>query len=108
MQSNILSVFNPPPQRELSSEETKDCIPCQVMSTMFSLGFGTYLLSGKPFEYSEKEKKRGITAEKFQQMSPKWWRTSLRTMGGSLIIFGLIRGSEGWLWNKKKPGTNEH
>lgn len=108
MQSNILSVFNPPAKRDLSDEEVQDCIPCQVMSTVFSLGFGSYLISGKPFEYSDKEAKRGITAEKFEKMNPQWWRNSLRAFGGSLIVFGLVRGSEKWLWNKQEPRKNEH
>ncbi|SCU92615.1 LANO_0E01530g1_1 [Lachancea nothofagi CBS 11611] len=100
MSSNILSVFNPPPTRELSEEETQDCVPCQVMSTVFSLGFGSYLASGKPFEYSEKERTKGISVEKFQKLNPKWWRTSLRGMGGLLVVFGIVRGTEKWLWNK--------
>ncbi|CEP62568.1 Dmo2p LALA0_S05e08526g [Lachancea lanzarotensis] len=99
MASNILSVFNPPPQRELTDEETKDCIPCQIMSTMFSLGFGGYLALGKPFEYSDKEKKRGISLEKFQELNPRWWRASLRGLGGALMVFGVVRGTEKWLWN---------
>lgn len=57
--SNILAVFNPPPQRELKKEETMDCVPCQVMSTMFSVGFGSYLASGKPFKYGKKDAKEG-------------------------------------------------
>ncbi|SCV99802.1 LAFE_0B02828g1_1 [Lachancea fermentati] len=102
MQSNILSVFNPPPERTLTEEETRDCIPCQIMSTMFSVGFGSYLLSGKAFQYSQKEKNKGISPQDFQKLNPAWWRYTLRTVGGCLIGFGFIRGSEGWLWNKNK------
>ncbi|EDO17072.1 hypothetical protein Kpol_530p42 [Vanderwaltozyma polyspora DSM 70294] len=102
MSSNILSVVNPPPQRDLDNEETKDCIPCQIMSTMFSIGFGAYLVSGKPFEYTEVERRRGVTMAEFEKRNPKWWKGSLRGLGGTLIILGFVRGTEGWLWNKEK------
>ncbi|KAG0676632.1 hypothetical protein C6P41_000360 [Kluyveromyces marxianus] len=102
MSSNITSLFNPPPQRELSENETKDCVPCQIMATLFSLGFGGYLASGKPFQYSEVEKKKGVTMEEFIKRNPKWWISSARAFGGALIAFGFVRGTEGWLWNKDK------
>lgn len=102
MSSNIISLFNPPPERDLPLEETQDCIPCQVMSTVVALGFGSYLLSGKAFEYSMNDKKKGISFEEFQRRNPKWWRYSLKSLGGSLVVLGLVRGSEGWLWNPEK------
>lgn len=102
MSSNILSVFNPSKQRDLSKEETMDCVPCQIMSSMFALGFGSYLASGKPFEYSEKEKARGVSLAEFERRNPMWWRGAMRGLGGSLVILGFIRGTEGWLWNKGK------
>lgn len=100
--SNILKVFNPPPQRELSNEETMDCLPCQIMSSVFSLGFGTYLLSGKPFQYSDYERQKRVTLKEFQKRNPAWWVNGLRGFGGFLILFGLVRGSEGLIWNKGK------
>ncbi|AGO11441.1 AaceriACR195Wp [[Ashbya] aceris (nom. inval.)] len=102
MVSNILSVFNPPPSRDLTQEETKDCLPCQLMSSAFALGFGSYLLSGRAFRYNEKDKAKGITLEEFNRYNPAWWRNSLRTFGGGLVLLGLVRGTEGWLWNTDK------
>ncbi|CAH01791.1 hypothetical protein KDRO_C02750 [Kluyveromyces lactis] len=102
MSSNITSLFNPPAQRDLTDEETRDCIPCQIMATAFSLGFGGYLASGKPFQYGEAEKKKGVTVEQFAKLNPKWWVSSARLFGGALIAFGIYRGTEGWLWNKEK------
>ncbi|SCU93652.1 LAMI_0E15126g1_1 [Lachancea mirantina] len=102
MVSNILSVFNPAPSRDLDESETRDCVPCQVMSTLFSLGFGSYLVSGKPFEYCEKDQKKGISLREFNRLNPQWWRITLRSAGGILLLFGLFRGTEGWLWNRGK------
>ncbi|QLG73417.1 hypothetical protein HG535_0E05010 [Zygotorulaspora mrakii] len=102
MSSNILAVFNPPPQRTLNHEETMDCVPCQVMSTMFAVGFGGYLAAGQPFKFSERERLKGLTLEEFQKRNPKWWVNGLRGFGGALVIFGLVRGTEGWLWNPRK------
>lgn len=102
MSSNIVSVFNPPPQRTLSTEETMDCVPCQVMATMFSIGFGGYLAAGQPFKYTDKERKKGISLQEFEKQNPKWWKNGIRGFGGALVIFGLFRGTEGWLWNKNK------
>ncbi|AMD21246.1 HEL034Wp [Eremothecium sinecaudum] len=100
--SNILSIINPPPPRDISNEEAGDCLPCQVMSTAFSLGFGAYLLSGRAFEYNAKDRAKGISPETFAKQNPKWWQYSVKGIGGSLIMLGLIRGTEGWLWNKSK------
>lgn len=102
MSSNILSVFNPPPERLLTKDETMDCIPCQVMSTLFSIGFGGYLASGQPFKYTEREQLKNITLGQFDKQNPKWWKNGGRAFGGALIMFGLVRGTEGWLWNKEK------
>ncbi|AQZ12091.1 YDL157C [Zygosaccharomyces parabailii] len=100
--SNIVDVFNPPPQRDLSEEETRDCLPCQVMSSLFTLGFGGYLAAGQPFKYTEKERKRGITVAEFEKRNPLWWRAGLRGFGSALVLFGFIRATEGWVWNKNK------
>ncbi|CDO93275.1 unnamed protein product [Kluyveromyces dobzhanskii CBS 2104] len=102
MSSNITSLFNPPPQRDLTDAETKDCVPCQIMATAFSLGFGAFLASGRPFQYGEAEKKKGVTVEEFAKLNPRWWISSARALGGALILFGVYRGSEGLLWNKDK------
>ncbi|CCH61775.1 hypothetical protein TBLA_0F02340 [Henningerozyma blattae CBS 6284] len=100
--SNILNVFNPPPERDLEKTATMDCVPCQIMATMFSIGFGSYLASGRATKYGKKEQAKGVTLQEFEKRNPKWWRSSLRGFGAGLIMFGLIRGSEGWLWNPRK------
>lgn len=102
MSSNIANLFNPPPERDLSVEETEDCLPCQVMATAFSIGFGSYLASGKPFQYGEIEKRKGITVEEFAKLNPKWWVNTIKSFGTVLIVFGIYRGTEGWLWNQQK------
>lgn len=100
--SNIVDVFNPRPTRELSQEETMDCLPCQVMSSLFGLGFGGYLASGQPFKFTDKERRQGITLAEFEKRNPQWWKVGLRGFGSVLIVFGIIRGTEGWIWNKEK------
>lgn len=100
--SNILNLFNPPPSRELTEEETRDCVPCQILSTIFGVGFGGYLASGYAFKYTEAEKKKGISLEQFNKVNPLWWKNSMRGLGSVLVIMGLVRGAEGWLWNKEK------
>lgn len=102
MSSNILDIFNPPPRRDLTDKETGDCLPCQVMSTVFSLGYGIYLLSGKATEHTDEKKLKGITIEQFEKQNPKWWRASLKTVGIGLIVLGLFRGTDGFLWNTDK------
>lgn len=102
MSSNIKDLFNPPPQRELSEEETRDCVPCQIMASTFALGFGGYLASGKPLQYGDAEKKKGVTIEEFGRLNPRWWVTTVRSFGAGLVLFGIYRGTEGWLWNKTK------
>ncbi|ODQ77573.1 hypothetical protein BABINDRAFT_9919 [Babjeviella inositovora NRRL Y-12698] len=49
MSSNILSVFNPPPSRDLTPEESKDCLPCQILGGCGALIGGTYLATGLVF-----------------------------------------------------------
>lgn len=100
--SNIIDVFNPPPNRRLEPEETMDCLPCQVMASTFALGFGGYLATGQAFKYTDKERKQGITLAEFEKRNPQWWKYSLRGLGSALIVFGIFRGTEGWIWNKDK------
>ncbi|CCE63767.1 hypothetical protein TPHA_0F02860 [Tetrapisispora phaffii CBS 4417] len=102
MSSNILAVFNPPPARDMDKSEYQDCLPCQIMSSFFAIGFGSYLASGKPFKYGEKERKAGMSLADFDKRNPKWWRGTMRGLGGSLVVLGVIRGTEGWMWNKDK------
>lgn len=94
--SNILSVFSPPPSRDLTGEETKDCLPCQVMATVSALGAGAWFASGKVFEDDLK-----LTKEESLKKNPIWWRNTIRSSGYLLIAFGIYRGTEGWLWNKE-------
>ncbi|KAL6940405.1 hypothetical protein ACO0QE_004305 [Hanseniaspora vineae] len=91
--SNIVNLINPPPSRDLTPEETKDCVPCTIMSTAFALGFGTYLLLGKATEYDAKL----ATLKEHDARNPKWWKTTLKVSGASLIIFGLWRGTDGYM-----------
>ncbi|CCD22356.1 Dmo2p NDAI_0A01980 [Naumovozyma dairenensis CBS 421] len=100
--SNILSVFNPPAERNFNEEENLDCLPCQVMNSFLAIGFGTYLASGRAITYSDKDKKKGVTLKEFERRNPLWWRNSIRSIGGGLLVYGVIRGSEGWIWNKDK------
>ncbi|CCC67962.1 hypothetical protein NCAS_0A14040 [Naumovozyma castellii] len=100
--SNILSVFNPPQQRDLDESETLDCLPCQVMNSMLALGFGSYLVSGRAFKYSTKDTKAGISLKQFEKSNPLWWKSSVKGFGAGLIVYGIVRGTEGWVWNKEK------
>lgn len=102
MPSNILSIFNPPETRDLSDQEVQDCLLCQIMSTTFSLGFGCYLISNMPFKYGDKERAQGISMKEFQIRNPKWWKYTLKGVGASLLILGIVRGTERWIWNRPK------
>lgn len=93
--SNIIKVFNPPESRDLSPEETEDCLPCQIMATFSALGAGAWFASGRVFHNDT------ITAEQNLKRNPIWWRTSIRTFGAVLILFGIYRGTEGVVWGKK-------
>lgn len=104
--SNILKVFNPPnpygtgEQNGNSPDKgnvDEDCIGCNAFSSLFSLVGGSYLLSGYPTRRSNSK----WTEQEYNKIHPKWWRTSLRSVGGLVVIFGLYRAVETYqLWKK--------
>lgn len=81
--SNILSVFNPPPARDLEDYET--CIPCTAMQSIVAILGGGYLTTNLPFQPSEKFK---------VQQNPLWWIRSVKVSGLMLIGFGIYRAKE--------------
>lgn len=87
--SNILKVFNPPESRDLTEEELKDCLPCQMMASFTGLVGGAYLASGKVFQ----GEKPGD--------NPRWWKSTVRASGVFMILYGVYRGGQGWLWDKQ-------
>ncbi len=87
--TNITEIFNPPPVREHTSEESLDCLPCQIMSSLGSLGAGYYLGSGLVYKGDADFHK-----------NPQWWRYSVKSAGVLLLAFGMYRGGQGWLWDK--------
>ncbi|ODV70812.1 uncharacterized protein CYBJADRAFT_173169 [Cyberlindnera jadinii NRRL Y-1542] len=93
--SNIVNVFNPPPSRDLTPEETKDCVPCQIMSTCFALAAGYWFASGRVFENDK------ISVEENLKKNPIWWRNAVKGFGVGLLGFGVVRGTEGILWGTK-------
>jgi hypothetical protein len=93
--SNILKVFNPPESRDLTPEETRDCVPCQIMATVTALGAGYWFASGQVFRDDS------ITPQENLKRNPIWWRNSVRIFGVGLLCFGIVRGTEGWIWAKE-------
>lgn len=82
--SNILSVFNPPPARDLPDV---DCLPCTAIQGAVSLFGGSFLVSGIPFRDS---KLNLIDIVKH----PLWWQRSVRGFGIGVIGFGVFRISQ--------------
>lgn len=100
--SNIAKIFNPPESRDLSPEETADCLPCQIMATFSSLGAGYWFASGQVFRDDT------ISAAENLRKNPMWWRNTIRTFGVGLLCFGVYRGTEGWVWGTKTDAALEH
>lgn len=76
--SNIVSVFNPPPSRDLAENEV-DCLGCTAVQSLVAFGGGAYLASSLPF----KDKHGKIDVVK----NPVWWQKSIR--GAGILVFGL-------------------
>ncbi|CAK7891985.1 hypothetical protein CAAN1_01S07998 [[Candida] anglica] len=83
--SNILSVFNPPPSRQLDTNEV-NCLPCTFIQSMFATGGGIYLNSNIPF--------KGTDGKVDFKKHPIWWQKSVRGIGILLIGLGAYRFGE--------------
>lgn len=55
--SNILDVIHPQTPHDITGEEAKDCIPCQVMGSITALLAGGYFSSGYLFKNDTDYKK---------------------------------------------------
>ncbi|EEQ41426.1 hypothetical protein EJF18_70039 [Clavispora lusitaniae] len=92
--SNILGAFNPPPARDLSSE---DCMACTAIQSMVCFGGGGYFLSPMPFR-----NKSGLVDLK---KHPVWFQRSVRGIGIGLIALGMFRlGEVGQIWYRRRSG----
>ncbi|CDK27084.1 unnamed protein product [Kuraishia capsulata CBS 1993] len=87
--SNLAKIFNPPESRDLSEEEVKDCIPCQVMASFAGVVGGAYFASGMAFKGANPE------------LNPLWWKNSIRIGGVGLIAMGIYRGGQGLFWPRR-------
>lgn len=76
--SNILSVFNPPPPRDLGDDEV-NCLGCTAVQSLVAFAGGGYLTSNLPF----KDKFGKVDLVK----NPIWWQKSIKGVG--ILIFGL-------------------
>ncbi|CCF56391.1 hypothetical protein KAFR_0B00930 [Kazachstania africana CBS 2517] len=85
--SNILKVFNPPSNDQ--QEKVADCLPCDIFNSIFLVGLGSYLASGKAIKRDPK-----LSLKEFNAKHPNWWRVGLRGFGGVLLFYGAFRGSE--------------
>lgn len=83
--SNIISVFNPPPSRDIPTSDV-NCLPCTFIQSMFAFGGGAYLSSSLPF--TEKDGKIDV------KKNPLWWQKSVRGIGILLIGLGAYRFGE--------------
>ncbi|SMN18280.1 similar to Saccharomyces cerevisiae YDL157C Putative protein of unknown function [Maudiozyma saulgeensis] len=98
--SNIANVFNP--QQE--SKPIEDCLSCDIFNSIFLLGTGGYLVSGKAII---KDKK--VSLKNFNEKNPVWWRNSIRGFGGFLVAYGIYRSFdtyESWKTSQEKKLTN--
>lgn len=91
--SNILSVFNPPPARDIPDEP---CLPCTAIQSLMSFAGGLYLNLNSLF----KDLKGKINIHK----NPIWWQNSVKSLGILLIGLGAYRAGEAGLmvWNRKR------
>ncbi|GMG47239.1 unnamed protein product [Ambrosiozyma monospora] len=89
--SNILNALTPKEGRDLTAEESKDCLPCQVMATFTAAGASYYFASGRIFKNDTDFVK-----------NPTWWRQTMKFAGYGLGLFAVYRGGQGWLWQKDR------
>lgn len=97
-ESNIINLFSQNSPQNSKEIQYEDCIPCQVMATAFALSLGAYMQT--QHLYPKEVKGKPLTPADWEKTYPKWYRTSMKVTGAGLIMFGLVRGSEHWLWNK--------
>ncbi|KAL6948090.1 hypothetical protein ACO0OE_002113 [Hanseniaspora uvarum] len=100
-ESNIINLFSQNSPKDSKEIKYEDCIPCQVMATAFALSLGAYMQTQHLYP---KETKKGekLNPIEWEKMYPKWYRTTMKATGLGLIVFGCVRGSEHWLWNKEE------
>ncbi|KAI3406008.1 hypothetical protein KGF56_001227 [Candida oxycetoniae] len=85
--SNILSVFNPPPSRDIPEKNIEACLPCTAIQSAVAILGGLYLSSPNQF----KDKTTGkIDVIK----NPLWWQKSVRGAGIILFALGAYRAGE--------------
>ena len=95
--SNIFSVFNPFPSRDLPASEV-DCLPCTLVHSAFAI-CGGYLLSF----FSELPFKEGKENKIDFKKHPLWWQRPVRGIAGVMIGFGAYRFAQaGKIMYKKK------
>ena len=80
--SNILSVFNPPPSRDIPDEP---CLPCTAIQSLMSFAGGLYLNLNSLF----KDLKGKINVHK----NPIWWQNSCQV---AWYLVDRSRGLQGW------------
>lgn len=98
--SNILKIFNPSTRNNSEINKYEDCTGCNVFNALFLLTGGGYLLSGYATRNTGKPK---WSVAEYNRIHPKWWRTSLRSVGGAVVLFGLYRSVETYqLWTQQK------
>jgi hypothetical protein len=103
--SNILSVFNPPPGRDLSDEEVgKGCIGCTAIQGGTAIALGAYMALGailKPLVQSL-AKQSGTPV-----VHPTWWKATIRSGGAFLVVFGAVRVAEAWSLYRDSEDENK-
>lgn len=85
--SNILSVFNPPPPRDIPEKEYIYCLPCTAIQAAVGLGLGFVLRSPNQF-------KDPVTGKIDLVKNPLWWQRSVRSAGFILLALGAYRAGE--------------
>lgn len=86
---NLLKVFSPE-LRDLTEEEAKDCVPCQVVAGSAALLGGAYLASGRVFHGQA------------PGTHPESYVRSVRGAGGAVLLLGIYRLGQGWLWDRER------
>lgn len=101
-ESNIIGLISQNAPSKSEQIDYEDCVPCQVMATAFALSLGTYFQTQHPFPKTKKTngKEIALSAKEWEHLFPKWYRNSLKCTGWGLIGFGIVRGTENWLWSR--------
>ncbi|CAK9437121.1 uncharacterized protein LODBEIA_P15400 [Lodderomyces beijingensis] len=85
--SNILSVFNPPPSRNIPESDLQDCLPCTAIQSAVAIAGGLYFSS--PNQFKDK-----VTGKVDIVKNPIWWQRSVRGAGIILFALGAYRAGE--------------